>query len=37
LASQAVGDLVLDAADVMGEDLAGWRVDYLARPVNPPG
>jgi hypothetical protein len=37
LASKAVGDLVLDAADVMGEDLAGWRVDYLARPVNPPG
>lgn len=37
LASKALGDLALSVADVMGEDLAGWRVDYLARPVNPPG
>ncbi len=37
LASQALGELALSVADVMGEDLAGWRVDYLARPVNPPG
>lgn len=37
LASQALGDLALSIADVMGEDLAGWRVDYLSRPVNPPG
>ena len=37
LASRALGDLTLSVADVMGEDLAGWRVDYLSRPVNPPG
>lgn len=37
LASKAVGDLALSVAEMMGEDLAGWRVDYLARPVNPPG
>ncbi len=37
LASRELGDLALSVADVMGEDLAGWRVDYLARPVNPPG
>ncbi|MBL0173364.1 MAG: hypothetical protein IPP90_22280 [Gemmatimonadaceae bacterium] len=37
LASNALGELALSVADVMGEDLAGWRVDYLARPVNPPG
>ncbi len=37
LASLELGDLALSVADVMGEDLAGWRVDYLARPVNPPG
>ena len=37
LASKELGDLALSVADVMGEDLAGWRVDYLARPVNPPG
>jgi hypothetical protein len=37
LASKALGDLTLELADVMGEDLAGWRVDYLSRPVNPPG
>ncbi len=37
LASQALGDLALSVADVLGEDLAGWQVDYLSRPVNPPG
>jgi hypothetical protein len=37
LASTALGDLTLAIAEVMGEDLAGWRVDYLARPGNPPG
>jgi hypothetical protein len=37
LASQSLGDLVLEIADVLGEDLAGWRVDYLARPLTPPG
>jgi hypothetical protein len=37
LASKALGELTLSVADVMGEDLAGWRVDYLARPGNPPG
>ena len=37
LASKALGDLALSVAEVMGEDLAGWRVDYLARPLNPPG
>ncbi|MBY0488762.1 MAG: hypothetical protein K2R93_02860 [Gemmatimonadaceae bacterium] len=37
LASRALGDLVLEIADVLGEDLAGWRVDWLARPLSPPG
>jgi hypothetical protein len=37
LASAQLGDIALNVADVMGGDLAGWRVDYLARPVNPPG
>jgi len=37
LASVQLGTIALDIADVMGGDLAGWRVDYLARPVNPPG
>jgi hypothetical protein len=37
LASAQVGAIALNVADVMGGDLAGWRVDYLARPVNPPG
>ncbi len=37
LASRALGDLVLEAVDTMGADLSGWRVDYLARPLAPPG
>lgn len=37
LASAQLGAIALNVADVMGGDLAGWRVDYLARPVNPPG
>ena len=37
LASAALGALTLELADMLGADLAGWRVDYLTRPVNPPG
>ena len=37
LASAALGALTLELADMLGADLSGWRVDYLTRPVNPPG
>jgi hypothetical protein len=37
LASIALGDLAQQTANALGDDLFGWRVDYLVRPTPQPG
>ena len=37
LASIMLGDLAQQTANALGDDLFGWRVDYLVRPTPQPG
>ena len=37
LASVALGNLAQQTASALGDDLVGWRVDYLVRPTPQPG
>ncbi|MEP6766460.1 MAG: hypothetical protein ABJB66_19255 [Gemmatimonadaceae bacterium] len=37
LASVGIGDLAQQTASALGDDLFGWRVDYLIRPTPQPG
>ena len=37
LASIEISDLAQQTASALGDDLFGWRVDYLIRPTPQPG